>query len=302
MNQFSLPALNSGALRGALYMVLAGICFAGANAITFTITNQLGFLPQSDTFWQYAIALVLSLPFVLRHGIKGLRTSHPGLHIVRVVLSALGVQAFVMSLAQGTPIWQVIALVMTAPFFVLLGAVVFLKETVTPARWIAAGFGFVGAIVVSELWTTGISKATLLPVAAALLWGASSLMTKYLTRTEAAPTITLWLLVLLTPINAGLSYHAGFEWPTTQIWAYLLVAGAIMMAAQYLLTWSYAAADATFVQPFDDLKLVSNIVIYGLVFGYWPDGNLWLGIALILGASLYLLVSSRGRTVTAVPA
>ncbi len=300
MNQLALPAITSGAFRGALFMVLAGVCFAAANAITFIITNQLGFRAQSDTFWQYAIALAFSLPFVLRHGIAGLRTAHPVLHIIRVVLSALGVQAFVMSLAMGTPIWQVIALVMTAPLFVLLGAKVILGETVTPARWMAATIGFLGAMVVSELWTTGITQATLLPIAAAFLWGSVSLMTKYLTRTEAAPTITLWLLVLLTPINGALSLQAGFEWPTPQIWAYLLVAGVIIMAAQYLLTWSYAAADAAFVQPFDDLKLVSNILIYGLLFGYWPDGNLWLGVAMILGASVFLLLSSpKGEPVPA---
>ena len=302
MNQFTFPSMTSGGFRGALYMVLAGICFASANAITFIITNQLQFKPQSDTFWQYAIALVFSLPFVLRHGLSGLKTAHPVLHILRVILSALGVLAFVMSLKSGMPIWQVIALVMTAPLFVLLGAALFLKETVTPARWIAATIGLGGAIVVSELWTTGITTVTLLPIAAALLWGASSLMTKYLTRTEPAPTVTLWLLVLLTPINAGLSLQAGFELPSLQILTWLLVAGVIMMAAQYLLTWSYAAADAAFVQPFDDLKLVSNIVIYGFAFGYWPTGNIWLGIALILGASLFLLLSSRGHEGSAVPA
>ena len=289
-------------LKGAAFMVLAGICFAAANAITFVITAQLGFKAQSDTFWQYAIALAFSLPFVLRHGSAGLKTAHPVLHIIRVILSALGVQAFVMSLAAGTPIWQVIALVMTAPLFVLLGAKLFLGETVTPARWIAAAIGLAGAMVVSDLWTTGLTTATLYPLAAALLWGASSLMTKYLTRTEAAPTVTLWLLVLLTPINAGLSWQAGFEWPSTQIWGWLVLAGVIIMAAQYLLTWSYAAADAAFVQPFDDLKLVSNILIYGLWFGYWPEGNLWLGVAMILAGSLFLLWSGRSDQSAAVPA
>lgn len=275
-------------LKGAFLMILAGICFAMANAITFIITAQLQFRPQSDTFWQYAIALAFSLPFVLRQGLSGLKTEQPVLHLIRVVLSALGVQAFVMSIAQGTPIWQVIALVMTAPIFVLIGAKLFLGEVVSPARWIAAAVGFAGAMVVSELWVGAWNGAKLLPVAAALLWGASSLMTKYLTRTESAPTITLWLLLLLTPINAGLSIHAGFQMPTGQIWAYLLAGGLIMMAAQYLLTWSYEAADATFVQPFDDLKLISNILIYGLMFQYWPSGNIWLGVAMILGASGYL--------------
>jgi drug/metabolite transporter (DMT)-like permease len=295
--------MNQTYLKGAAFMVLAGICFATANAITYVITSPaewggLGFKAQSDTFWQYLIATVFSLPLVLRQGLGALKTQRPVLHIIRVILSALGVQAFVMSLAAGTPIWQVISLVMTSPIFVLAGAALLLGETVSAPRWIAAGIGLLGATIVSGLWTTGLTASMIYPVAAALLWGASSLMTKVLTRTESAPSITLWLLVLLTPINAGLSVHAGFEIPTAPIWMWLLAGGVVMMAAQYLLTWSYAAADAAFVQPFDDLKLISNIVIYGLFFGYWPEGNIWLGVVLILGASAYLLVASRGSEPT----
>lgn len=291
MNQFQ-------PLKGALFMVLAGICFATANAITYVITSPaewggLGFKPQSDTFWQYLIATAFSLPFVVRQGLGALKTQRPVMHIIRVVLSALGVQAFVMSLAAGTPIWQVISLVMTSPIFVLIGAALLLGETVSAPRWIAAAIGLLGATIVSGLWTTGITASMIYPVAAAVLWAGSSLMTKVLTRTESAPSITLWLLILLTPINAGLSLQAGFEIPTAPIWAWLLAGGVVMMAAQYLLTWSYAAADAAFVQPFDDLKLISNIVIYGLFFGYWPEGNIWAGVALILCGSMYLLWSGR---------
>ncbi len=295
-------------LKGALFMVLAGVCFAVANAITYVITASpeyggLGFRPQSDTFWQYAIATAFSLPFVIRHGLGALKTERPVLHIIRVVLSALGVQAFVMSLAAGTPIWQVIALVMTSPIFVLIGAALLLAEAVSAPRWIAAGIGLLGATIVSGLWNTGITAAMIYPVAAAVLWAGSSLMTKVLTRTESAPSITLWLLILLTPINAGLSVHAGFEIPTAPIWLWLLAGGVVMMAAQYLLTWSYAAADAAFVQPFDDLKLISNILIYGLWFGYWPEGNIWGGVVLILCGSMYLLYSGRKAEGTAaVPA
>lgn len=292
--------MNQTNLKGAAYMVLAGICFAAANAITYHITapgdwGGLAFKAQSDTFWQYAIATLFSAPFILRHGFSGLKTSRPVLHIIRVIISALGVQAFVLAVAAQTPIWQIISLVMTSPIFVLIGAALFLGETVSAPRWIAAAIGLAGATIVSGLWTSGLTWAMFYPVAAAVLWAGSSLMTKVLTRTESAPSITLWLLVLLTPINAGLSVHAGFEVPTAQILGWLLFGGLIMMAAQYLLTWSYAAADATFVQPFDDLKLISNILIYGLFFGYWPEGNIWAGVAMILCGSLYLLWS--GRTV-----
>ena len=65
-------------LRGAAMMVGAGLCFALANALTQIVTSQLGFRPQSDSFWQYAIALVLALPFLRRQGLRGLKTDRPG--------------------------------------------------------------------------------------------------------------------------------------------------------------------------------------------------------------------------------
>ena len=290
-------------LRGAAYMVLAGMAFAAANAITWTVTYKLGFKPQSDAFWQYAIALVFALPFLWQQGVAGLRTRHPFLHLLRVILSALGVQAFVMAFASGLPTWQVVALVMTSPFFVLIGAVLFLRETVSANRWIAASIGFAGAMVLLKPWETGFPLTTLYPLAAAILWGAASLITKRLTREEPQTAITMWLLVLLTPINAGLSLHAGFELRSGAILWLLLLGGVLMFAAQHLLTLSYANADAAFVQPFDDLKLLSNIFVSWLIFGDIPSGSYWLGIALILAGSAYLLWSEgQRRQITPQPA
>lgn len=280
-------------LRGAAMMVGAGLCFALANALTQIITNQLGFRPQSDSFWQYAIALVLALPFLRQHGLRGLQTNRPGLHLARVAVSALGVQAFVMALSHGTPIWQVIALVMTSPFFVLLGAALVLGERVDQTRWAAAALGFGGAMVLLRPWETGFALAALYPLAAAILWALASLMTKSLTTTEKPQTVTLWLLVLLTPINGAISVQAGFEWPAGWVLVWLLAGGALVFLAQHLLTLAYAAADAAFVQPFDDIKLLSNITVGWLVFGYLPEGQLWLGVAMILAASSLLLWSER---------
>ncbi len=285
--------LNSKYVRGALYMVLAGITFAIINAITFVVTAQMGFKPQSDTFWQYAIALIFSLPFIFKYGAKALQTKHPMQHIIRVVLSALGLQAFVMSLANGVAIWHVVALTMTAPFFVLIGARVFLGETVPLSRWAAAGVGFIGALIVVNPWSSAFNIYWLLPVVAAVLWGASSLYTKSLTNDEPAETVTAWLLLLLTPINAVLSGIAGFEVPTGNILSLLVVGGVLVYVAQFLLTKSYASAPANFVQPFDDLKLISNVLVYGLYFGYWPEGAIWLGLLMILGGSAYLMWSER---------
>ncbi|MGO8126888.1 EamA family transporter, partial [Rhizobium ruizarguesonis] len=79
---------------------------------------------------------------------------------------------------------QAIALVMTSPFFIILGARLFLGERVGPARWAATAAGFTGAMIILQPWSDGFGWAAILPVLSALLWGASSLITKSLTGIE----------------------------------------------------------------------------------------------------------------------
>jgi drug/metabolite transporter (DMT)-like permease len=282
-------------LKGAGFMVLAGICFALANAVTWTVTYKLGFKAQSDAFWQYAIATLFSVPFIWRNGLAAMKTSHPVLHIVRIVLSVLGVQAFTQAFASGMAPWHVIALVMTSPFFVMFGAAVLLGERVGLNRWIAAVIGFAGAMILLRPWETGFSSTTLLPIAAAITWGGASLITKRLTKDEPQTSITMWLLVLLTPVNFLFSVQAGFELPSGVILWLLLLGGAIMYFAQHFLTLAYASADAAYVQPFDDLKLFSNIFVSWLVLSFAPDMTYWPGILMVFAGSAYLLWSERGR-------
>jgi drug/metabolite transporter (DMT)-like permease len=296
MNQIS----QNRAYQGAAFMVLAGITFAVINAITFKVTSPaeyggLGFRPQSDTFWQYAIALVISLPFLWRSGGLSFKTKQPIPHIIRVVLSAAGLQAFVTAFSKGVPVWQVVALTMTAPFFVLLGAKLFLGENVTLNRWIASLVGFLGALIVTNPWSEQFNVYWLLPVVAAILWGAASLLTKYLSRTETPASLTTWLLLLLTPINLFWSVGVGFQVPTGNILYMVVIGGFLVFVAQYLLSKSYASADANFVQPFDDLKLISNVLVYGIFFGYWPTGYIWVGLAMIMAASMFLLLQESKK-------
>ena len=291
---------NKNLMAGATYMVLAGIAFAVINALSFQITAVLQFKSQSDLFWQYGIALIFSVPFLLKQGLGSLKTTRPGLHIIRVVLSVLGLQAFNMAFAYGEPTWKVVALVMTSPFFVMLGAKFFLGEKVGPNRWIAAVVAFIGGMIVLQPWSTTFNLYSLLPIVAAFFWGAVSLMTKYFTAEESSVSLTVWLLLLLTPINAAFSVAAGFEWPSMQVLQLLVIGGILVLFAQWCLTKSYAAADAAFVQPFDDLKLISNVFVFGLAFMYWPEGQIWIGLALIVAASSFLMWSENGRHKTAV--
>jgi len=315
LSQLSSP--TNQPIQGAVYMLGAGITFAVTNLLTPYITYTLGVPSTAVVFWQYVIATVFALPLILRIGFGALKTRHPIAHELRAFLSALGVQFFAFGFASGVPVWQMVALSMTGPFFIIAGAVLVLGEKVTPQRLLATLVGFIGAVLVAGVGTESFSWASILPIIAAALWGTVSVMTKWLAREETPESLTLYMLVLITPNHflIGLilgvivtafpgvlpgSLANGFDFmpPGGDALWFIVLLGLVTAGAQYFLSLSYKVADATFLQPFDDLKLPINTILAWIVLSQVPSLLFWPGALLIMGASLFILRQETGRSKT----
>jgi drug/metabolite transporter (DMT)-like permease len=315
MNQISSAQTPGGAVSGALLMLVASIAFAGTNVLQSYLAWPIGMASTGMTFWQYLIATIIALPLILRIGVSNLRTSHPLAHEVRAFVSALGVHVFVYGFASGMPVWQVVALLATGPLFIVLGSVVFLREKATPVRLIAALLGFAGALMVSGIGSDGFSLLVLVPIAAAALWATTDVLTKYLSRKGETPeTLTVSLLVLITPnhllillaatllaqvpglLPAGVATGFPFALPADLGLWLLLLLGVLTAVAQYFLAFAYKTADATYLQPFGDLKVPLTAVIGFIFLSQVPTVWFWVGTALIVGASLLIFFAeARGR-------
>jgi drug/metabolite transporter (DMT)-like permease len=295
-------------LLGAIYMVSAGVIFAAINVLTQWVTGTYQLSSQALAFWQYGLSLVFFLPMLLRFGAGAFRTAHPMAHVVRVIFATLGVQFFIGALAAGVPIAQVVAIDMTSPFIVIVAARLILGERIGPPRALATIVGFVGGMLILAPWSDSFSVYSLLPLGAAAMWAGSSVMTKQLAAVEQPAAVTVYLLALLTPINAaflltstGFDAGVAFALPGgTVLWVVVALA-ALTAAAQYLLTLAYARADASYLQTFDNVRLPLNTLAGWLVFAYAPDGYLWIGALLIIGASLYLLRAEAAKPVADAP-
>ena len=287
----------STAVAGAALMVLAGALFAVINTLVQHAVMIENASPTGVAFWQYAIALCVMLPSVIASGTSPLHTSVPGLHVLRVALAAGGVQLWVFGLAY-VPIWQAIALIMLSPFFVTLGAGLVLRESVSPQRWIAVSIGFGGGMVILAPWPDTFTVQAFLPVGAAAFWAASSLLTKRMTATESPEALTVYLLLLLTPVNAGLALGDGLQIDISSLGALIVAMGLLTALAQYALVSAYRIADASFLQPFDHVKLPFNVGLGAVVFGFIPPGTMWLGSLMIIGGSLYLVWTERDQVNT----
>ncbi|MEQ9635256.1 MAG: DMT family transporter [Devosia marina] len=323
MSQIS-SASHSAATSGALFMLVASIAFAGTNTLQSILPTpvEYGGFGMSSTgmaFWQYLIASVLALPLILRIGLSNLKTRHPFAHEVRAFVSALGVHVFVYGFASGVPIWQMVTLLATGPLFIVLGSTLFLGERASTARIAAALAGFVGAIIVSGVGTESLGWQALIPITAAALWAGTDVLTKYLTRQGESPeTLTVSLLVLMTPNHLAILLVAnalsgvlptamapGFPFALpdmTGIWLLLLL-GALTAAAQYVLAFAYRAADAVYLQPFGDLKVPLSGLVGWVALGQVPSVWFWPGAALIVGASVFIYwIENRQEPATLQPA
>ncbi len=270
-------------------MLIAGLAFAIVNSLAQVASINYGLSSTTVALVQYAIALVVILPYLSTLGIRySLRTEHLSMHVFRVFLSVIGIQLWLWALAYPVPIWQGIALLMTSPLFATIGSGLFLKEKVGTARWAATLTGFVGAMIILEPWADDFNWASLLPVGAAFFWACYSLMVKKLSAHDSPSTMVVYLLVLITPFNLLLALP---DWQTPQggtLWLILLFAGAMTALAQWAIVKAYAVADASFVQPFDHAKLPLNVLAGWLVFGWAPPGRLWLGAAIIIASVAFI--------------
>lgn len=312
----------SPALMGTAYMVGAQIIFAVVNFVYDVLTNPWNPILSGDkmpsssaVFWQYLIATLFAVPLILRIGLGKMKTRHPVLHEVRALVSALGAQVFAFGFASGVPVWQMVGLLMTGPFFVISGSVLFLGETLTRTRLLVSLAAFAGAVFIIGVGSESFTWASLLPVLAAGLWSTTTLISKYLSKEETPEALTLSLLLLISLNHAAIglvlallavtlpagvlpaSLSSGFDlgFPVGAATGWVVFLGFVTGAAQYLMWNAYKVADATYLQPFDDLKLPLNLLLGWIVLGQVPSAWFWPGAALIVGASLYIATRENRR-------
>src|SRR5690606_33864143 len=81
--------------------------------------------------------------------------------------------------------------------------------------------------------------------------------------------------------------------PDLQDSLYIAGAGAAATVAGVLGVYAYRAAPASTLAPLQYLEIVSATAFGWWVFGHFPDGLKWLGIAIIVASGLYVIWRER---------
>jgi drug/metabolite transporter (DMT)-like permease len=228
---------------------------------------------------------------LIRVGPAILRTSRPGLHVLRSLFNLTSMLAWFWALPY-IVLADGVALMFTGPLFGALGAVLLLGERLGPRRAGALAIGFAGALVIIRPSFDQAGLALLAVVGSAAGWAAMGLCNKRLTRTDTTEQIVALNLLLMLPFSFVLAL-LDWQWPSLAMWALGAAHGALGTIAHICMARAFRHADASFCMPFDFTRLPLAAAIAYILFGQLPDIWTLLGAAVIFSATLYVTLRER---------
>ena len=242
-------------------------------------------------WFRYVIHLSLVLIFILpTKGLGILHSKTPGLQCLRAAAMLGATLTFFTSL-QYLPQAEATAIIFISPLIMLAVAPWILKEPMRKTRWVAAGFGFVGVLLV-------IRPSAGLPLAGVVagLMTACLFATQHLTTRLVAQdnpfTTMLWSSGLGTlALACTLPFSLPSAWPTLTtmepwVWVVMLSTGFTGGVGHFLQIQAYRFAPASMLAPFIYLQMTVAATLGWLIWSHFPDATTWLGIAIICASGV----------------
>lgn len=275
-------------IRGIALMVCSMVAFALADTLVKMLTVVLS--PAQVLFYLIGGALLLfgSIAMAQRETLLDRRAFAPVLW-VRYVSEVAGMVGMVTALAL-VPISTVGAITQAAPLLAVLGAVLFLRETIGWRRWCAIVCGFVGVLLIVQPGAIAFDVSVLWAVLALVALSVRDVTTRLVPSDMASTSLATFTMAAALPFAVGWVLLDGDSlFPSDANW-WLITPMVLLGAVGYmLLIASLRTAAVSVVMPFRYSRIVFLIIVGVVVFGERPDGWTLLGATLIIVSGIYTL-------------
>lgn len=303
----------------------AGIAFILVGMFSISINDMLikqlsgGYPLHQMVFVRSAIGITFSLMLVqLEGGLSILKTKQSGLHMIRGLMVVISNMTYFVALAV-MPLADATALFFAAPLFITLLSIPILGEKVGPLRMGAVIVGFAGVIIMQRPWEAGdaldVNRIVLMmPLVAALTYAILQIMTRKLGATTKASAMAVYIQGVFLVVAALFWLVAGdgrfaegvenaslifllraWVWPEPSDWWLFVGLGLNSAIIGYCLSQAYRLSDAATVAPFEYIGLPLAVFWGWLLWADLPDLPIWIGMALIVGAGLFVFLREKQK-------
>lgn len=243
-------------------------------------------------------------------------------HVARTLLMFTAYTSFYMSVAA-LPLSVAVSIGFSAPLFILLFSIVLFGDRVGVWRWMAVLIGFGGVLVMVRPGGGAFEPAALLALVCAVCYAAGSVMARQLGATESGAKMAVYATigyfffsligVWVGPNVAGpmLAHpdHPSVAFATTpwrwldlndpsDLWDFALMAavGLLSVLGFYGLAEAYRLGRSATIAPFEYTGILWATLWGVLFFSEIPDAPTLIGMAMIVGAGLFILHRERVRS------
>ncbi len=219
-----------------------------------------------------------------------------GLHLARAALLLIATGFFFTAL-RFMPMADTISIFFVGPFFVLLLGRLLLGETVSPKGYAACAVGFTGAMFIIQQSFANVGTAALFPLVTAVGFALYLVLTRQMATRMHPITMQVYTgfaaLLLAVPVLWAFD-GSGFHpldpvWPSQEAIILLLILGVVATISHVMISFALSMAPASLVAPVQYLEIVSATALGFFIFGDLPGPYTYFGVALIVGAGLYVV-------------
>jgi drug/metabolite transporter (DMT)-like permease len=281
------PNERSELLRGILLLVISATMFGAVDGLSKLLadTQSVG-----QIVWaRYALGLPVLIASNRPTEWGNLfRTRRRWLQIGRG-LTPLVISVVMVLGVHYLPLADATVLLFAGPFIVVALSVPLLGERLHLSSWIGVSIGFLAVVVVARPGFSALSHYAIYPLIGAVFYAVLQLITRSLGASgERATTTLAWTLLV------GCIVSTPFAWATwlpldARGWLLMIALGAVFGISQLMMIRAFTLAPAGMLQPFNYVQIISAVIFGVVAFGDIPDRWTFLGIAMIIGAGIYVV-------------
>jgi len=273
------------------FMLGSGLLLSCMHGLVRIVAQDLHALEV--TFFRNLFGLLAVLPVIARQGLSSLRTSRPGLVVLRTISGIIAMTTWFYSLTV-LPLAEAVALSFLSVIFASIGASLVLKERMRLRRWTAIGLGFIGALLILRPGFREINLGTALVLVATITWGTNVVIVKILSRTDSLTSIVGIMAISFTVLSFPLALMV-WETPTATQLLLLVGIGTLGTLGHFAMTKALALSEAGAVMPLDFTRLIWASLIGFWLFAEVPDVWTVVGGGLIICAATYVIWRESGK-------
>jgi drug/metabolite transporter (DMT)-like permease len=270
--------------RAALWMTGAIISFTSMAIAGRAVSVEL------DTFeimlFRSVTGIVVVLTIATIAGtLSQLNCQQFSLHVKRNLAHFIGQNLWFFALPL-ISLTQLFALEFTSPIWVILLAPFLLGERFSYISVLAATFGFMGVMIVTQPFQTEISIGTFAAACAAISFAFTAIFTRKLTRTQSITCIMFWLTVMQAAFGLiGAGCDGNIALPSAIVLPWVILIGFAGLLAHFCLTKALSLAPINIVMPIDFIRLPVIAIVAAQIYDEQLDPWVFVGAVIIFGAN-----------------